>query len=70
MPAQAGDQIVLEANQFGDARRFGIITAVTRADGGPPYQVRWPAEDRTTLIFPGPEARINRAAAPVPDHEG
>ncbi|GIF02057.1 DUF1918 domain-containing protein [Paractinoplanes rishiriensis] len=53
MLAQVGDRIVLEPNQFGDARRSGIVTAVTHADGGPPYEVRWPDEDRTTLIFPG-----------------
>jgi hypothetical protein len=67
MLAQVGDQIVLEANQFGDARRVGTITAVTQADGGPPYQVRWPDEDRTTLIFPGPDARIGHGRAPDRD---
>jgi hypothetical protein len=63
MIAHIGDRLVLAGTHLGDVRRVGIITAVTHADGTPPYQVRWLHDDRTTLIFPGPEAHIE----PPPD---
>jgi len=68
MIAHIGDRIVLEGTHLGDARRTGIIMAVAHADGGPPYQVRWLDDGRTSLIFPGAEALIEpvtRAGAPA-----
>jgi len=62
MIAQIGDRIVLEATHLGEARRVGVITAVAHDDGAPPYRVRWLENGRTTLIFPGAEARIERNA--------
>jgi hypothetical protein len=64
MIAAIGDRIILEAAHLGDLRRVGVITAVAHADGGPPYEVRWLDDGRTTLIFPGPEARIEHPAVP------
>jgi uncharacterized protein DUF1918 len=61
MIAHIGDRLVLEGTQLEDTRRVGIITALAHADGGPPYQVRWLDDGRTTLIFPGVEARIEPA---------
>jgi hypothetical protein len=58
MIAQVGDRIVVEGTQPGEHRRVGVITAVGQNDGSPPYRVRWRSDGRTTLIFPGPEARI------------
>ena len=58
MIAHVGDRLFLEATHLGDPRRVGVVTAVVHEDGGPPYQVRWLDDGRTTLIFPGPEARI------------
>jgi hypothetical protein len=58
MIAHVGDRIVLEGTHLGEARRAGVVVAVAHADGGPPYQVRWLDDGRTTLIFPGAEARI------------
>ena len=58
MIAHIGDRLVLEGTHLGDARRVGIVVAVTHADGGPPYQVKWLDDGRTTLIFPGAEARV------------
>jgi len=63
MIAHVGDQIVLEGTHLGDHRRVGVITSVG-ADGNPPYQVRWLDDGRTTMIFPGPEARIEPPAVP------
>ncbi|WP_127507986.1 DUF1918 domain-containing protein [Actinoplanes solisilvae] len=60
MIAHVGDRIVLEGTHLGDARRTGIIVALGHTDGSPPYQVHWLDNDRTTLIFPGAEARIEQ----------
>ncbi|SNY59107.1 DUF1918 domain-containing protein [Paractinoplanes atraurantiacus] len=62
MIARIGDRIVVEGTHLGDNRRIGVITAVAHADGRPPYEVRWLDDGRTSLIFPGPEARIEQAA--------
>lgn len=58
MIAHIGDRIVLESPHLGEHRRVGVVTAVCHADGAPPYMVRWLDDGRTTLIFPGPDARI------------
>ncbi|WP_436535761.1 DUF1918 domain-containing protein [Actinoplanes sp. HUAS TT8] len=58
MMAKAGDRIVIEVEGPHGYRREGLITVVGRIDGHPPYQVRWLDNDHTTLIFPGPTARI------------
>ena len=58
MMAQVGDRLILESTNLSDSGRVGVITAVRHHDGAPPYLVRWLADGRTSLIFPGPEARI------------
>ena len=58
MNAQVGDRIIVEGTHLGDRRRIGIITEITHSDGAPPYRVKWLDDGRTTLIFPGPESRI------------
>jgi Domain of unknown function (DUF1918) len=67
MMAQIGDRIILDGTHLGDPRRIGVITAVAHAGGAPPYEVRWLDDGRTTFIFPGPEAKIEHAAAHLPD---
>jgi hypothetical protein len=63
MIAQIGDRIALDGTHVGDPRRVGVVVALAHEDGSPPYQVRWLDDGRTSLIFPGPEARIEHAAA-------
>ncbi len=65
MNANVGDRIVLEGTHRDEPRRVGVVTAVCHADGAPPYRVRWLDDGRTTLIFPGPRARIEPPAVPV-----
>jgi hypothetical protein len=65
MMGHVGDRLVLEGTNLSDSRRVGIITAVRHDDGAPPYLVRWLADGRTSLIFPGPEARIEPPTRPV-----
>ncbi|BCY09404.1 DUF1918 domain-containing protein [Actinoplanes sp. L3-i22] len=61
MKARVGDRIVIEVEGPNGHRREGIITAVGRADGLPPYRVQWLENGHTTLIYPGPRARIEPA---------
>jgi GNAT superfamily N-acetyltransferase len=58
MIAQNGDRIIVEGTQLGPPRRTGVVMAVTHADGGPPCEIRWLDDGRTTLLHPGPGARI------------
>lgn len=58
MKAQPGDRLVLEGVHAGNPRRVGIIAEIRGVDGGPPYLVRWLDNDHFTLVFPGPEARV------------
>lgn len=64
MHAQAGDLLILEPTQHGDGRRTGMIVAVRGRDGAPPYVVRWFDTDHESLVFPGPEARVEPHHAP------
>ncbi|GIF02707.1 DUF1918 domain-containing protein [Actinoplanes siamensis] len=58
MKAKTGDHVVIEVEGPHGHRREGVITVVGRADGLPPYQVHWLDDGNTTLLFPGPTARI------------
>ncbi|GAA3340536.1 hypothetical protein GCM10020358_28530 [Amorphoplanes nipponensis] len=58
MKAHIGDRLVLEGTHLGDARRTAVITGLPHGDGSPPYEVRWLDDGRTTLIYPGPQGRI------------
>lgn len=58
MHAHLGDQLVVESPATGATRREGEIVALHHPDGTPPYDVRWSDTDRTTLVFPGPDARV------------
>jgi len=61
MKAHDGDWLVVHShNDGGHVRRAEIIG--TRDDGPPPYTVRWIADDRTSVIFPGPDAQVVSAA--------
>ncbi|MFB9905402.1 DUF1918 domain-containing protein [Allokutzneria oryzae] len=63
MKAQVGDWIIVEGNRLGEPRREGEVVEVPHADGSPPYRVRWTDSDRTTLVFPGPDARVQHGGA-------
>jgi hypothetical protein len=66
MRAQVGDRLVAEGTHVGDSRRVGVVVEVRHPDGTPPYVVRWLDNEHEALVFPGPDARIERPAAPVP----
>jgi hypothetical protein len=67
MHAHIGDRLVLEPAHLGDGPRTAVITALHRADGTPPYEVRWLDDGRASLIFPGPRAHVEPA---TPDSPG
>ncbi|GIJ48105.1 hypothetical protein Val02_49910 [Virgisporangium aliadipatigenens] len=58
MLAHRGDRLILEGTHVGDRRRTGMIIELRGADGAPPYVVRWLDTDRESLVFPGPDARV------------
>jgi len=60
MKARVGDRLVMESTHLDDPRRVGVITDVPHPDGSPPYQVHW-LDGHETLVFPGPDARVQRA---------
>lgn len=62
MKASPGDWLIVEGLTLDEHRREGLITEVRRADGSPPYVVRWLDTEHATLVFPGPDARVQTAA--------
>lgn len=68
MKAKVGDWLVIEGRTLDAGRRQGQVVGLVHADGSPPYRVRWVQDDHESLVFPGPEARIQ--AHPVPPGYG
>ena len=58
MQAKVGDRLVVHGAHVDDPWRDGEILEVHGEDGGPPYLVRWDDTGRSTLLFPGPDCRI------------
>ncbi|MFJ5547461.1 DUF1918 domain-containing protein [Streptomyces sp. NPDC093225] len=67
--AEVGDQIVIGGPTVGSPGRDGEVIALHHPDGTPPYDVRWSDTGRTSVFFPGPDARIkhlhHRTSAPT-----
>jgi hypothetical protein len=63
MNAKPGDRLVLPGVHVDDAGRVGVILETRGAGGSPPYQVRWLDNGHIALVFPGPDARLERAHA-------
>jgi hypothetical protein len=63
MKAKVGDRLILEGIHVDDPRRVGVILDIQHPDGTPPYLVRWLADDHESLVFPGPEARVESTHA-------
>lgn len=45
----------------GTQPREGDILEIHGRDGAPPYLIRWDGTDRTTLVFPGVDSRVEAA---------
>lgn len=60
MNASVGDWLIVKTR--GQHERRGVILAV-RAEGSPPYTVRWTDDGHETVVFPGPDAIVMTASA-------
>ena len=58
MQAPVGDWVVVGSRHVGIGERRGEIVEVRGEAGAPPWLVRWSAEGREALYFPGPDATI------------
>jgi hypothetical protein len=56
--AVVGNWLVIRSRFLDVPVRLGRIVEVSRSDGGPPYVVRWSDGDRTSVVFPGPDAVV------------
>jgi hypothetical protein len=61
MEATAGDRIRIHGNAVGHPDKHGEIVEVRGTRGEPPYLVRFD-NGQTRLVFPGPDAVIERPA--------
>jgi ribosomal protein L35AE/L33A len=61
MEATIGDRICIHGNTVGHSDRRGEIVEVHGTKGEPPYLVRFD-DGQTRLLFPGPDAVIERPA--------
>ncbi len=56
--ARVGDRLIVGGSTVGDEGRDGEIVGLHHPDGTPPFDVRWSDTGRVTLVFPGPDARV------------
>ena len=61
MNAAVHDRLVVPGAHVDDPGRIGDIVEVRGPDGTPPYVVRWAGSEHTSLVFPGPDARLESA---------
>lgn len=60
MKATVGDRLHVHGHVVGEAEREGEIVEVRGRDGTPPYVVRFD-DGREILVFPGPDAVVDRS---------
>lgn len=56
-PARAGDRLVIHGHRLGEPERDAEILSVGAA-GRPPFRVRWSDTGRESIVYPGPDARV------------
>jgi hypothetical protein len=67
MKATVGDRLVIPGRHVNDRVRSGEIVEVHGPDGAPPYRVRWSGAAEAALIFPGPDAHVERGVEDTAD---
>ena len=60
LKAEPGDFLVVASSHLEQPPRIGFIQEVHGEDGAPPYVVKWEEDGRTTTVFPGSDAHIER----------
>lgn len=68
MRANVGDRIIRASGHVDGAVRHGQITGVQRADGAPPYRVRWSDTGEESLVFPGSDCIVAPGEGDVGEH--
>lgn len=58
MRAKPGDRLVIKGHRAGQEETDGEILEVHGENGEPPYLVRWSADGREVLVFPGSDAVV------------
>jgi hypothetical protein len=58
MQAAVGDLLIISSPHVDGPSRIGVIQEVHGEGGAPPYVVKWEEDERTTLVFPGPDAHV------------
>lgn len=62
MKASVGDMLVIRGHHQGELDRTGEIIEVHGIDGSPPFVVRWDEDGHEVLVFPGPDAAVEKTA--------
>jgi hypothetical protein len=65
MHAKPGDRLVIKGHRTGQFDTDGEILEVHGEKGQPPYLVRWAADGREVLVFPGSDAVIEPRKQPA-----
>ena len=60
MRAKAGDMLVVRGHHLGEPDRMGEILEVHGSEGNPPFVVRWDDDGHQGLVFPGPDASVEK----------
>jgi hypothetical protein len=60
MRAKVGDRLVILGHRVGERERDAKILEVRGEHGAPPYLVEWSDDGHISLLFPGPDAVIDR----------
>ena len=63
MKAAVGDRFVQVSSVVGGPVRDGKVVELRHEDGSPPYVVEWSDTADRTLVFPGPDARVETPGA-------
>ena len=58
MKASTGDRVVISSSALDGPVRDGEVVELRRADGEPPYVVRWSDTGKTSVFFPGVDAHV------------
>ena len=66
MRGHIGDRLVLHGTHVGDAQRTGVIVGLRHDDGTPPFVVKWLDTGHESLVFPGPDARVEPEGSQPP----
>lgn len=58
MKASVGDRLVQASSVVDGSVRDGRVVELRHEDGTPPYLVEWSDTGERTLVFPGPDVRV------------